>query len=65
MAKGCRDCRVCTEPFVMTLLLTWTGFRLVKWAMFDVWAGAVRRKCPQCGHYLTQHNRGAGGRFQD
>jgi len=62
MARACRDCPRCTEPFIVGFAMI--PFRLVHWAatfwnirMFQKW-------CPGCGHRLSIHQR-IGGRFVD
>jgi hypothetical protein len=62
MAKGCRDCSRCTEAAAVGLAKS--PFRIVKWAMWDLWVGLFRKKCPQCGHYLGLHKR-IDGKFAD
>lgn len=63
---GCRDCHRCTEScvgktvrytfYVVTLTIPW-------WIEKMINLGA--KKCPQCGHPLSWHERDRDGRFAD
>ena len=62
MAKGCRDCKRCTEA---------AGVALVKLPVRLAWnltggiaTGLLRKKCPQCGHNMADRHM-VEGRFQD
>lgn len=61
MARGCRDCSRCTETCIVALIKLPFRFVLGIPRMFT---GAFQKKCPQCGHRLSQHTL-VGGRFQD
>lgn len=63
----CRDCTVCTRPayvwmllaipkLIYTLTLRWNVGIPARW---------FRRYCPECGHWLSQHQRLSDGRFKD
>jgi hypothetical protein len=63
MAKGCRDCKRCTEAVATGCILS--PFRLVLWVMTFWNIGLFVRKCPQCGHRMRLHQRRADGSFKD
>ena len=62
MARGCRDCRRCTESRLRGCLAgPWRvvfGFLAWPWRV-------LQRRCPHCGHPLAWHSRLRNGRFQD
>jgi hypothetical protein len=62
MAKGCRDCPRCTESAATSMVLA--IFRLIIWLFWGLWVGLFQKKCPQCGHLLSIHQR-VNGRFVD
>lgn len=64
MAKKekCRDCSFCTESLAESVVkapvrIAISPLRAVSWAM--------KRKCPNCGHPLSNHSRDEKGRFKD
>jgi hypothetical protein len=56
MAKGCRDCKRCTELGIKTLsmLPVRTTVALANVATLGV-LGLFQRKCPHCGHKMSDH----------
>jgi hypothetical protein len=62
MARRCRDCPRCTEPFIVALI--GLPFRLAWWLLSCWNVGLFARNCPACGHRLGIHQR-IGGRFAD
>ena len=69
MAGACRDCEKCTEIGAVGatkkvanagLIIGTLGMSVVGSKM----AGAFRKKCPTCGHPMSQHKM-VEGRFQD
>lgn len=63
MANGCRDCRQCTESALAGLVLALP--RLAWWSLTFWNIGLARRKCPACGHWMSQHQRRADGSLRD
>ena len=61
--KGCRDCTVCTRSALQRLLSV--PIRLAYGVLLSWNYGAVKRKCPECGHFLSQHQRNPDGSFRD
>jgi hypothetical protein len=59
----CRDCEVCTRLGIVKF------FRLpltIIWKFFLSWnVGLFIRKCPECGHFLSQHKKRSDGSFTD
>lgn len=58
----CRDCSFCTESLAASLVkaplrIAISPLRGLSW-MF-------KRKCPKCGHPLSNHSRDKDGRFKD
>lgn len=62
MGRNCRDCPRCTEAFLFSLVFL--PFRFVWWAMTFWNIAMLKRRCPQCGHWLAIHHKIAG-RFTD
>ncbi len=63
MAKGCRDCEVCTRSAITNILRT---IHTILYLIFLSWNyGLFQSKCPDCGHFLSQHRRRADGSFTD
>lgn len=62
MSRQCRDCPICTEPFIVSFL--YLPFRIVKELALFWNIRLFQRKCPQCRHLLKIHHR-IGGRFVD
>ena len=60
---GCRDCTVCTRSALHKLAIK--PIKLVYGLLFSWNYGAVKRKCPDCGHFLSQHQRNPDGSFRD
>jgi len=59
---NCRDCSCCTEPLLKSLLCL--PFRLVL-RLATFWnVGTLIRRCPQCGHRLSLHQK-VRGRYMD
>ncbi len=59
----CRDCEVCTRLGIIKLLrfpITLIYFVFCSWNI-----GLFIKKCPQCGHWLSQHQKRADGSFRD
>ncbi len=59
----CRDCDVCTRLGIIKLLrspITLTYNILFSWNV-----GLFIKKCPECGHWLSQHQRRGDGSFKD
>ena len=61
--SGCRDCIICTRSpiakwffFNMRLLFAWNIGLLI---------GLASKKCPECGHKLSKHERRDDGSFKD
>lgn len=63
MAHGCRDCSRCTEIAAKGLVAS--PFRLIWWALTFWNIGLFTKKCPQCGHKMSVHQRRADGSFKD
>ena len=61
--KGCRDCTVCTRSALQKLASI--PVRIAYHLLLSWNYGAVKRKCPQCGHFLSQHQRLGDGSFRD
>ena len=61
--KGCRDCTVCTRSALQKLLSV--PVRIVYGFLLSWNYGADKRKCPECGHFLSQHQRLPNGAFRD
>lgn len=60
---GCRDCNVCTRSLVGRVAMIVPKFYyyiFVAW-----WYSPVKKKCPDCGHWLSSHRRRADGSFKD
>lgn len=55
MARGCRDCGVCTEPIGVKAFTFWV--RLTVWIFISWNIGLFMKRCPRCGHWLWQHRR--------
>lgn len=63
MAGGCRDCSVCTRSGLQNLMMVVP--RLI-YALLLSWNyGMLKKRCPDCGHFLSQHQRRADGSFTD
>jgi hypothetical protein len=63
MAKGCRDCDICTEASIKALIF---GIPRIIIILLTCWnIGLFQKKCPQCGHKLSIHKRTSSGRFAD
>ena len=67
MASGCRDCKTCTKPGIARWIQNWTvGFIHLCTAGISLLAKrGLSRHCPQCKHYLSNHQRRRDGSFQD
>ncbi len=61
MAKGCRDCKRCTES-VLTRLVK-KPVRVTQ-APIGIVTAITRKKCPHCGHNVADHEL-VDGRFKD
>jgi hypothetical protein len=63
MAKGCRDCKRCTEVAAASLMLV---LLRIPWWLLTFWnIGLFQKKCPTCGHKMSLHERRADGSFKD
>ncbi len=61
--KRCRDCSVCTRSAVQSLGMF---IPRVVYALAFSWNyGGVKKHCPDCGHFLSQHRKRADGSFID
>jgi hypothetical protein len=61
--EGCRDCKVCTRLGIVTLF--YAPFTFLYKVLFSWNIGLFIRKCPQCGHFMSAHQRRADGSFKD
>jgi len=59
----CRDCRICTRPEVVKLLLLVPRLLMAIVLRWNV--GLFRKRCPVCGHLLKHHERREDGSFRD
>ena len=60
---SCRDCKLCTESPIKSLLF---GLPRLAWRLLTFWnIGLFQRRCPQCKHLMSQHQRRADGSFRD
>jgi hypothetical protein len=53
MAGGCRDCSRCTETTVWSLLAL--PYRATVGLVLALTVYPFRKRCPQCGHLMSQH----------
>jgi len=61
--SGCRDCKICTRSGIVKFFLR--PFSLF-YAVFLSWnIGLFIKKCPQCGHALSEHSKRSDGSFID
>lgn len=60
---GCRDCVTCTESAAGGLVKS--PFRLVWWALTFWNIGLFVKRCPQCKHPMSRHQRRADGSLRD
>lgn len=67
MARGCRDCATCTKPGFAKMGQDWTVglLHLCTVGISLAVKRGVSRHCPQCKHYLSNHQRRQDGSFQD
>jgi hypothetical protein len=63
MARGCRDCKICTRSGIEKLL--WAVPDLIGSILFSWNIGLFKRRCPNCRHYLNLHQRRSDGSFKD
>ena len=61
--EGCRDCKVCTRLGIVKIL--YAPFTFLYKVLFSWNIGLFIRKCPQCGHFMSAHNRRTDGSFKD
>jgi hypothetical protein len=61
--ENCRDCRICTRLGIVKIL--YAPFTFLYKVLFSWNVGLFLRKCPQCGHFMSAHNRRADGSFKD
>ena len=61
--EGCRDCTVCTRSALLKLVNV--PIKIAYGVLLSWNYGAVKRKCPQCGHFLSQHQKLEDGSFRD
>lgn len=63
LSMGCRDCKRCTETPIMGILL---GLPRLGWTLLTFWnIGLFQKRCPECKHLLSLHERRADGSFRD
>lgn len=70
---GCRDCKVCTRSPLNSCLIGLV--KLPLYLLHGITLGlsffilktlrSGKRRCPQCGHYLSEHTRRTDGSFVD
>jgi len=63
MAKGCRDCERCTESLFFSLI--WWLPNLFYKLCFSWNCGIFKKHCPECGHFMSQHQRRPDGSLKD
>jgi len=61
--SACRDCDVCTRLGIMKLFML--PFKFIYVLFFSWNIGLFIKKCPECGHWLSQHQKRADGSFRD
>ncbi len=61
--EGCRDCKVCTRLGIVKIL--YAPFTFLYKVLFSWNVGLFLRKCPQCGHFMSAHQRRTDGSFKD
>jgi len=60
---ACRDCSICTRTPIVKLIMIIPG---ILYTVFFSWNyGLFKKKCPDCGHFLSDHKKRADGSFQD
>ena len=59
----CRDCEVCTRSAVTAMF--YAIFRMIYAIAFSWNYGLFKKKCPDCGHFLSKHRRRKDGSFRD
>jgi hypothetical protein len=59
----CRDCEKCTRLGVTKLI--YLPFKVAYLLLFSWNLGLFIRKCPQCGHAMSAHQRRNDGSFKD
>lgn len=60
---GCRDCNRCTETAATSLIMAIPRFFIWVFTFWNI--GLFQRKCPECGHKMSVHQRRADGSFKD
>ncbi len=61
--SGCRDCKTCTRSGIGKLFMFPFS---VGYAILLSWnIGLFIKKCPQCGHALSEHSKRSDGSFID
>ena len=63
MAGGCRDCQQCTEPAMTGMIMMIP--RLAWWCLTAWNIGLFTKRCPQCKHLMSKHERRADGSLKD
>lgn len=63
MAGGCRDCNQCTETMATSTVMLLP--RLVWWGLTAWNLGLFTKRCPQCKHLMSKHQRKDDGSFKD
>jgi len=61
--EGCRDYKVCTRLGIVKIL--YAPFTFLYKVLFSWNVGLFLRKCPQCGHFMSAHQRRTDGSFKD
>ena len=59
----CRDCQVCTRSVIVKLI--YLVPRLIYAIVFSWNYGLFKKKCPECGHWLSKHAKRKDGSFKD
>jgi len=52
---GCKECSVCTRSFLASLFMLIP--KLIYLIVFSWNYGLLKKKCPQCGHFISQHSK--------
>ena len=61
--EGCRDCKVCTRLGIVKIF--YAPFTFLYKVLFSWNIGLFLRRCPQCEHFMSAHQRRPDGSFKD
>jgi len=60
---GCRDCKICTRTPIMKIIMLIPRIGYI--FLFSWNYGLFKKKCPECGHFLSDHLTRDDGSFKD